>query len=503
MKHTTNKLLASVALVPLIGTTFAAEEMMTTTKMDTMSMMEIHTSAANFLAEQNVIVDQSANVEMYNYTSNITRREMIKVAMNISGKSVPETCMGDFTDLDGDDFACKYAEAALANGFIADNKMFRPDALITEAESLKMIMQVKGIERDANSDWRLGYSSKAMSQGLISSEISLDAYAKRGWIFDTAALTYSEFMGEMSGEVEVGVEVGGAMMVPSLDIVDNAMNADNVTTVVAAVAAAGLVDTLKSEGPFTVFAPTNDAFAALPAGTVDTLLMTENKATLANILTYHVVAGAYTSADLTDGLELTTVQGQKLMFTVDANGVLEINGSAMVETADVISSNGVTHVIDSVLMPEEGVMVGGAMMVPSMDIVENAMNADNVTTVVAAVAAADLVDTLKSEGPFTVFAPTNDAFAALPAGTVDTLLMTENKATLANILTYHVVAGAYTSADLTDGLELTTVQGQKLMFTVNAAGMLEINGSAMVETADVISSNGVTHVIDTVLMPSE
>lgn len=201
MKHTINKLLASVALVPLIGTTFAADEMMTSTSMmDTMSMMEIHTSAANFLAEQNVIVDQSANVEMYNYTSNITRREMIKVAMNISGKSVPDTCMGDFTDLDSDDFACKYAEAALANGFIADNKMFRPDTLITEAESLKMIMQVKGIERDANSDWRLGYSSKAMSQGLISSEITLDAYAKRGWIFDTAALTYSEFMTEMSQE---------------------------------------------------------------------------------------------------------------------------------------------------------------------------------------------------------------------------------------------------------------------------------------------------------------
>ncbi len=149
-----------------------------------------------------------------------------------------------------------------------------------------------------------------------------------------------------------GVMVGGSLMVRSLDIVDNAVKANNVTTVVAAVKAAGLVDTLKSEGPFTVFAPTNNAFAKLPAGTVDTLLKVENKAQLTSILTYHVVAGRYTKAELTNGLTLKTVQGQNLTFTKDANGKLWINGSAMIETADVISKNGVTHVIDSVLMPK-------------------------------------------------------------------------------------------------------------------------------------------------------
>jgi transforming growth factor-beta-induced protein len=524
------KALASVALVPLMGTTFAAEDMMmettsmmeseTTMQEDSMmekdemmqsnmnmdydvsTMMGLHIVAANYLAEQNVIVDNSADVDAYNFTNNITRREMVKVAMNISGQTVVDSCNGEFSDLNSDDFGCKYAEAALANGFIAANASFRPDDLITNAESLKMIMQAKGISRDENDDWRAGYASKAMSYGIVQSEFEFDANAKRGWIFDVAALAYPDFKAQIQAEVSVGVEVGGAMMLPGLDIVDNAVKADNVTTLVAAVTAAGLVDTLKSEGPFTVFAPTNDAFANLPAGTVDTLLMEENKGALSDILTYHVVAGSYTSADLTDGLMLTTVQGQNLMFTV-VDGVLMINGSAMVETADVISSNGVTHVIDRVLTPEAGVEVGGAMMLPSMNIVENAMNADNVTTLVAAVAAADLVDTLKSEGPFTVFAPTNDAFAKLPDGTVDSLLMVENKAALADILTYHVVAGSYTSADLTDGLELTTVQGEKLMFTLNTDGMLEINGSAMVETADVISSNGVTHVIDTVLMPAE
>ncbi len=147
------------------------------------------------------------------------------------------------------------------------------------------------------------------------------------------------------------VKVGGQMMVRSQDIVDNAVRANNVTTVVAAVKAAGLVATLKSEGPFTVFAPNNAAFDKLPAGTVTTLLMPENKAQLVDILTYHVVPGRYKSSDITDGMTLTTVQGKTLAFKKDASGNVWINGSAMIETSNVISSNGVTHVIDTVLMP--------------------------------------------------------------------------------------------------------------------------------------------------------
>lgn len=151
-------------------------------------------------------------------------------------------------------------------------------------------------------------------------------------------------------------------------------------------------------------------------------------------------------------------------------------------------------------MKTEGVMVGGAMMTPDKDIVDNAVNSQDHTTLVAAVKAAGLVDTLKGAGPFTVFAPTNAAFNKLPAGTVDTLVMPENKAKLTNILTYHVVPGRYTSADLKDGMMLKTVQGQELKFTMKD-GKWWINDSAMIEIPDVISSNGVTYVIDTVLMP--
>lgn len=165
---------------------------------------------------------------------------------------------------------------------------------------------------------------------------------------------------------------------------------------------------------------------------------------------------------------------------------------AMMDNSDSMDSS------DS--MNSDGVMVGGAMMVPSKDIVDNAVSSSDHTTLVAAVQAADLVETLKGDGPFTVFAPTNAAFDELPAGTVDGLLEEESKDDLTAILTYHVVPGRYTSADIIDGMTLETVNGESLTFTVED-GKVWVNDGAMVAIPDVISSNGVTHVIDTVLMP--
>jgi len=149
---------------------------------------------------------------------------------------------------------------------------------------------------------------------------------------------------------EAGVEVGGAMMVPSKNIVENALASNDHTTLVAAVKQAGLVETLSGTGPFTVFAPTNEAFNKIPKATLDGLMKPEMKADLTKILTYHVVAGAVKAADLKDGQELTTVQGGKLKVSIK-DGKVMING-ANVTIADVVSSNGVTHVIDGVLMPK-------------------------------------------------------------------------------------------------------------------------------------------------------
>lgn len=155
-----------------------------------------------------------------------------------------------------------------------------------------------------------------------------------------------------------GTTVGGAKMVRDKDIVDNAANANNVTTLVSLVKQAGLVETLKGEGPFTVFGPNNGAFEKLDKATVESLQKPENKEMLTKILTYHVVPGTYTSAALkvmaSKGESLTTVQGEMLMPVMDG-GALKLQDAkgdkVSIETADVISSNGVTHVIDSVLMP--------------------------------------------------------------------------------------------------------------------------------------------------------
>jgi uncharacterized surface protein with fasciclin (FAS1) repeats len=178
--------------------------------------------------------------------------------------------------------------------------------------------------------------------------------------FITAALALA-FLGAGVGRAQQNPMVGGAAMYPTKDIIDNAVNSQDHTTLVAAVKAAGLVDTLKGPGPFTVFAPTNEAFAKLPAGTVDTLVKPENKETLTKILTYHVVAGKVNSKDLLkmvkDGhgsATLKTVSGGTLTAMAMGGKIMlkdEKGGTATVTIADVFQSNGVIHVVDTVLLP--------------------------------------------------------------------------------------------------------------------------------------------------------
>ena len=159
---------------------------------------------------------------------------------------------------------------------------------------------------------------------------------------------------------------------------------------------------------------------------------------------------------------------------------------------------------DASMKKDDSVMVGGAAMLASKNVVENASKASNLTTLVAAVTAADLVETLSGDGPFTVFAPDNDAFAKVDKTTLDTLLKPENKEQLASILTYHVVPGTLAAEDLKDGDKLTTVNGGELMVGVDGdtVTLTDANGGVSTVTqADVFQSNGVAHIIDTVLMP--
>jgi transforming growth factor-beta-induced protein len=279
------------------------------------------------------------------------------------------------------------------------------------------------------------------------------------------------------------------------DIVDTAVADGRFTTLVAAVGAAELVETLKGEGPFTVFAPTDDAFAALPAGTVDELLKPENKQKLTDILLYHVVSGSVMAADVTALASAATVLGKDVAVKVDMGNVY-INEAKVIIT-DIATSNGVIHVIDAVLLPPSE----DAMMEKNT-IVDIAVADGRFTTLVAAVTAADLVETLSGEGPFTVFAPTDDAFAALPAGTLDSLLLPENKQQLTDILLYHVVSGKVMAADVVTLTSAPTVLGKDVTITVKD-GSVFLNGTVQVIITDIEASNGVIHVIDAVLLPPQ
>jgi uncharacterized surface protein with fasciclin (FAS1) repeats len=274
------------------------------------------------------------------------------------------------------------------------------------------------------------------------------------------------------------------------NIVETAVAAGQFNTLAAALKAAGLVDTLAGEGPFTVFAPTDAAFAKLPAGTVENLLKPENRDTLRSILLYHVAAGEVLAKDVVGLKNAGTVNGQRIDIAADAKGV-RLDGSSNVVQTDIVTSNGVIHVIDTVLMPE------------TKDIVDVADAAGSFGTLLAAAKAAGLVDALKGDGPITVFAPTDEAFAKLGQKTIQDLLKPENKDKLAGILTYHVVAGRVYSdqavALAADGATPTTLNGQTLALKAYDGG-LKINKSKVV-AADIEASNGVIHVIDTVLMP--
>lgn len=275
-------------------------------------------------------------------------------------------------------------------------------------------------------------------------------------------------------------------------IVDIAVNDSRFSTLVTAVTEAGLVETLSSEGPFTVFAPTDDAFAALPEGMLETLLADPDGA-LTDVLLYHVVQGKVDAATVVGLDTAATAAGENISITVE-EGTVFLNGETAVIITDIMADNGIIHVIDSVLIP------------PSMfaeeempTIAEIAVENGSFNTLVAALQAAGLAETFASEGDYTVFAPTDDAFAALPEGTLDSLLA-DPEGALTQILTYHVVQGSVLAADVIGLDSATTLSGEDISITVDGDTVF-LNDTVAVVTTDIQASNGVIHVIDGVLIP--
>lgn len=261
-------------------------------------------------------------------------------------------------------------------------------------------------------------------------------------------------------------------------------NSPNHNTLEAAVLAAGLDGALNTLDPITVFAPTDDAFNALPAGTVAALL--NDIPALTDILLYHVINGAVLSTDLTDGQIATTLNGSDITVTIN-NGVF-INGTSQVIVADVAASNGVVHVVNEVLSP------AAPQQFTIWDVIQNSPDH---TTLEAVVGLAGLDGALDSPGAFTVFAPTDAAFGALPAGTIESLIA--NPTALTNVLLYHAVGSEVPANSLVDGQNIEMLQGDNTTITLGMGGAM-INNANIV-AADLNAWNGIIHVIDAVLLP--
>ena len=293
-------------------------------------------------------------------------------------------------------------------------------------------------------------------------------------------------LGAQQCQSKASRSVEQANYIEKMSILETASAAGQFNTLKAALETAELDGALSGEGPFTVFAPTDEAFAKLPEGVVAELLKEENRAQLQAILTYHVVSGNMDSTKVVKKDFLTTLNGQRIAIDVDKKTGVSISGSGLVK-ADIQCENGVIHVIDTVMLPN------------TEDILATAAAAGDFKTLAAAVKTAGLVEALQSEGPFTVFAPTDEAFAKLPEGTVAELLKEENRDQLTAILTYHVVSGRVYGKDAIAAEMAPTLQGGELKFQVMDE-VLWVNDAKVIK-GNLETSNGVIHVIDTVLLP--
>jgi uncharacterized surface protein with fasciclin (FAS1) repeats len=270
-------------------------------------------------------------------------------------------------------------------------------------------------------------------------------------------------------------------------IISKALADGRFGTLAAALTGSGLLEMLQGEGPFTVFAPTDEAFAKLPKGTVEDLLKPENRDKLQAVLKYHVSPGTIGLAPALEAGVAKTVQGESLSIAF-ADGRVRVNKAAIVN-ADITCTNGVIHVIDSVLLPP----------IPPNDIPGVAKRAGSFSTLLAAVQAAGLEGVLAGEGPFTVLAPTDAAFKALPKGTIKELLKEENRDQLKAILSYHVIGGKVSAGDALNAKKAKTLNGKSIEFGIKD-GKLKANG-VTIRSTDIHCDNGVIHVIDAVLLP--
>jgi len=282
----------------------------------------------------------------------------------------------------------------------------------------------------------------------------------------------------------------------TLTIAETASADDNLSTLVSLLSWAG-VDILSDPGPYTVFAPTDAAFDKVNKGVLKCLQEEKYRTELASVLSYHVTMGESSSDMLKNEQKIPTVEGSTVTVTI-AGTTIKIN-TATVTTPDVPATNGIIHVIDEVLIPIDNAGVKALIDTCSIDIPGTAIAIGNFGRLVKLLTDADLVQILSGDGPFTVFAPTNDAFEKLGPFVNSCLSSDKNKAGLIALLKYHVASGRVASSTLKNGTKVETLEGSDATVTI-AGTTIKIN-TATVTTPDVSATNGIIHVIDEVLRP--
>ena len=316
---------------------------------------------------------------------------------------------------------------------------------------------------------------------LFGQDITVTIDANGGVMINNANVIIADIP-TFNGVVHV---LDAVILPPNVTVADVVINSDVHETLEGAVIAADLAGALSDlAGTFTVFAPTDDAFAALDPAVLN--ILTSNADTkLRRALLYHVLGAEVMSTDLSDGQTATTLFGQDITVTIDANGGVMIN-NANVAIADIQTLNGVVHVLDAVILP------------PNATVADVVVNSPDHTTLEAAVVAAQLDGALSDlSANYTVFAPNDDAFAPVDVAT----LLIDPTGDLQKILQYHVLASEVFSTDLTDGQVATTLLGQDITVGIDANGAVTINGNALVIAADITTLNGVVHVLNNVLLP--
>ncbi|MBN00574.1 MAG: hypothetical protein CMJ77_15775 [Planctomycetaceae bacterium] len=394
---------------------------------------------------------------------------ILEQAVVAAGLATTLDSSGDFTVFAPTNSAFEALPPELLQAALDD-----PEGLLTEILSYHVV---------AGEAFSSDVSQLSSVETLLGSRVSVTATADGIILNDSVLVTTADIIAANGV-----VHVIDAVLIPPGSITEIVVDNDNFSTLEAAVVAAGLAETLDSEGDFTVFAPTNAAFDLIDPAVLDQLLADPTGA-LQDILLYHVADGEILREDLAERTSVPTKLGPNISVAVDTGNVV-LNGNISVSASPVYAANGIIHVIDAVLLPPDA---------SETSITDLVANNPDFETLFAALEATGLNETLASEGNFTVFAPTDDAFEKLPRGLVS-LLTRFAPRILESILLYHTVDGAIPSSEIVTQDSVSSLLGRNIDVEVTEGGVI-LNGNVKVITTDIQASNGVIHVIDTVLLP--